>query len=588
MNKEIATFCAVLDDLSVRPARCPLIIDAEHFQCTSSDSLPYLKTPKEFCVHRIKNLDHGYGKSVLMDSSIDTNYAFDELTALQGSKTFVDWKQYHLYGRASLAKYKEFCFPTVERIQSIETIFSLSPLQHIILHHDFSEFYVSEFWTGETFVNAALDYYQIPSNELVRVDWKTDSIKSFTFVLTLIKHSLVEPRVRALRSFNPILISHYDYVRSTSLEEYKVCHFCPLLSPDNFGFLLLTLTQLTDERPLEALLNQLSSLLEPFDVLKIYLFRNASPSLITFALVFDFVLSCQEAYMKLNNVNILDYKITTRFPVMDLIACSNAPVSLIDYKEMSLNAFDSPKLERQILVNSEDTSDPHMLLPSFDGLDFDRAHTPFSLDVSRIHTADPTPLSSPVFLSTECPICGHFHERFISETNSSPSSPLSTLSNEQPYRTLLTNQIIPWRIQAGLDSRTTCMLRNIPNKYTQAMLIDYVNESHYGLYDFLYLRMDFKNKCNVGYAFINFIDARTVICFSKRVKGAKWQMFNTCKIADLTYANIQGIDALIRKFRNSSVMDAPLEYRPKLFIVKGDRTGKELPFPLPDKIRRQM
>lgn len=53
--------------------------------------------------------------------------------------------------------------------------------------------------------------------------------------------------------------------------------------------------------------------------------------------------------------------------------------------------------------------------------------------------------------------------------------------------------------------KTTIMLRNIPNKYTQAMLLEAVNSGFKGLYDFLYLPIDFKNKCNVGYAFINFI-----------------------------------------------------------------------------------
>jgi len=50
------------------------------------------------------------------------------------------------------------------------------------------------------------------------------------------------------------------------------------------------------------------------------------------------------------------------------------------------------------------------------------------------------------------------------------------------------------------------MLRNIPNKVNQAMLKDIVDESSWGKYDFMYLRIDFANDCNVGYAFINFVD----------------------------------------------------------------------------------
>jgi hypothetical protein len=39
------------------------------------------------------------------------------------------------------------------------------------------------------------------------------------------------------------------------------------------------------------------------------------------------------------------------------------------------------------------------------------------------------------------------------------------------------------------------MLRNIPNKVTQAELKKYVDESSFGRYDFMYLRIDFSNDC---------------------------------------------------------------------------------------------
>ncbi|KAL9568692.1 hypothetical protein ACKAV7_007171 [Fusarium commune] len=56
---------------------------------------------------------------------------------------------------------------------------------------------------------------------------------------------------------------------------------------------------------------------------------------------------------------------------------------------------------------------------------------------------------------------------------------------------------------AGRDVRTTIMLRNIPNKVDQPLLKKIVDVSSFGRYDFMYLRIDFANDCNVGYAFIN-------------------------------------------------------------------------------------
>ncbi|KAF1733430.1 Meiosis protein mei2 [Beauveria bassiana] len=68
------------------------------------------------------------------------------------------------------------------------------------------------------------------------------------------------------------------------------------------------------------------------------------------------------------------------------------------------------------------------------------------------------------------------------------------------------NHVDVHRIREGIDVRTTIMLRNIPNKVDQAMLKRIVDESSWGKYDFMYLRIDFANDCNVGYAFINFVD----------------------------------------------------------------------------------
>ncbi|WOL20489.1 amino-acid permease BAT1-like protein [Canna indica] len=58
------------------------------------------------------------------------------------------------------------------------------------------------------------------------------------------------------------------------------------------------------------------------------------------------------------------------------------------------------------------------------------------------------------------------------------------------------------RILHGEDSRTTLMIKNIPNKYTLKILLAAIDENHRGTYDFIYLPIDFKvlhliNKMNI-------------------------------------------------------------------------------------------
>ncbi|KAH8598070.1 RNA recognition motif 2-domain-containing protein [Bisporella sp. PMI_857] len=132
------------------------------------------------------------------------------------------------------------------------------------------------------------------------------------------------------------------------------------------------------------------------------------------------------------------------------------------------------------------------------------------------------------------------------------------------------NQVEVIAIRLGHDVRTTVMLRNIPNRLTQAQLKVIVDMSSFGKYDFMYLRIDFSNGCNVGYAFINFLDPLDII--------------ESDKVAEVSYATIQGRDCLIQKFRNSSVMLEPPHCRPKLFYTlhDGELAGEEEVFPASD------
>ncbi|KAL5668302.1 hypothetical protein ACJX0J_020523, partial [Zea mays] len=131
------------------------------------------------------------------------------------------------------------------------------------------------------------------------------------------------------------------------------------------------------------------------------------------------------------------------------------------------------------------------------------------------------------------------------------------------------------RIMRGVDSRTTLMIKNIPNKYTSKMLLAAIDESHKGTYDFIYLPIDFKNKCNVGYAFINMTNAQHIIPFYQTFNGKKWEKFNSEKVASLAYARIQGKTALIAHFQNSSLMNEDKRCRPILFHSDGPNAGDQ-------------
>jgi hypothetical protein len=52
--------------------------------------------------------------------------------------------------------------------------------------------------------------------------------------------------------------------------------------------------------------------------------------------------------------------------------------------------------------------------------------------------------------------------------------------------------------------------------------------------------MDFKNKCNLGYAFINFISAFEAATFTQLQQGKKWKVFKSEKVCSVCFATIQG------------------------------------------------
>lgn len=168
-------------------------------------------------------------------------------------------------------------------------------------------------------------------------------------------------------------------------------------------------------------------------------------------------------------------------------------------------------------------------------------------------------------------------------TTSHASVPTSTTS---PRAFPENNQLDIEKIEQGADMRTTVMIKNIPNKMTDKELLEFINNVCPRRIDFLYLRMDFKNGCNVGYAFVNFIGVQDLLVFAKTKLNEKWNMYSSEKILQMSYANYQGKEALVEKFKNSCIMDEREEWRPKIFYSEpGPNQGLPEEFPKPTRIR---
>mmetsp|Transcript_34989 Transcript_34989/g.80564 ORF Transcript_34989/g.80564 Transcript_34989/m.80564 type:complete len:540 (+) Transcript_34989:74-1693(+) len=137
----------------------------------------------------------------------------------------------------------------------------------------------------------------------------------------------------------------------------------------------------------------------------------------------------------------------------------------------------------------------------------------------------------------------------------------------------------------GDSGYTTVMLRNIPNKYTREMLVKQLNQDFKGRFDFVYLPIDFKNKCNVGYGFINFRTSAACDEFIAKYDGVDVRKclpgLNSKKVAGVTPARVQGLEENVRRLRTGPVMNELVNHPEWMPLLLNDN-GEAVPFPMPD------
>jgi hypothetical protein len=130
------------------------------------------------------------------------------------------------------------------------------------------------------------------------------------------------------------------------------------------------------------------------------------------------------------------------------------------------------------------------------------------------------------------------------------------------------------------DDRTTVMLCNLPIEFTPAMLLEQLDSmSLGGMYDFIYMPIDFRSGWWRGFAFINCVSHTAALHFRSCLKGfCKWP-FPCKKICECKWSDKQqGREANVEHFRNNSIMhySVPPEWKPLLF-----ENGVQVEFPLP-------
>ncbi|KAM7507679.1 hypothetical protein LguiA_018132 [Lonicera macranthoides] len=126
------------------------------------------------------------------------------------------------------------------------------------------------------------------------------------------------------------------------------------------------------------------------------------------------------------------------------------------------------------------------------------------------------------------------------------------------------------------SGKTTVMIKNIPNQMRRKLLIEFIDklcdEDSHLAYDFLYLPMDFVRKNNYGYAFVNFTSTFAAKKIKEVLNGYKWGCIQTDsgsflshKVCEMTLAKIQGREALVRHFQNTTFRCESTDWLPVVF-----------------------
>merc|ERR1719316_1102399 len=110
------------------------------------------------------------------------------------------------------------------------------------------------------------------------------------------------------------------------------------------------------------------------------------------------------------------------------------------------------------------------------------------------------------------------------------------------------------------------MVRNIPSRYTvEEFVSEMLNKDFRGLFDYLYMPMDFKTKRNKGYAFVNLVSPANALEFFQEFNGMQLPKYPTQKTLQITVATTQGLEANLKAVEKDKQRIHNPWFRPMIF-----------------------
>lgn len=133
----------------------------------------------------------------------------------------------------------------------------------------------------------------------------------------------------------------------------------------------------------------------------------------------------------------------------------------------------------------------------------------------------------------------------VAEAETSPAEPISPL---EPAELVI----------------TTMQIRNLPNRCTKQEVLAHVDQLGFAnQYNLFHMPMDKKRKSNLGYAFINFLEAETAALFQRKMKGTCVtgdRAQNCKKTCTVAAAAVQGVQNYINYLIDGGHGDADCTY----------------------------